>query len=143
MPRDEDALRLNATVPIKLISATYFAATLRELGQYEQARQLGEDTLTRSCRVLGHDHPHTLRSAHQLVVTLRETATQFLAGRKDLFRSQCLHIGRRSGNAEIRVIGTVGEVGAVQRSVGSSSASDSADQSWPSPAPTTPHQPLA
>jgi protein-L-isoaspartate(D-aspartate) O-methyltransferase len=34
-----------------------------------------------------------------------------------------------SGNAEIRVIGTVSEVSAVQRSVGSSSASNSADQS--------------
>jgi hypothetical protein len=27
------------------------------LGQYEQARQLGEDTLTRLRQVLGDDHP--------------------------------------------------------------------------------------
>jgi hypothetical protein len=34
-----------------------------------------------------------------------------------------------TGNAEIRVIGTVSEVSAVQRSVGSRSAPNSADQS--------------
>jgi ornithine cyclodeaminase/alanine dehydrogenase-like protein (mu-crystallin family) len=42
------------------------------LGQYEQARQLGEDTLTRMRRVLGDDHPHTLESAGSLAVALRE-----------------------------------------------------------------------
>ena len=33
--------------PYTLLSATNLAVTLGELGQYEQARQLGEDTLTR------------------------------------------------------------------------------------------------
>ncbi len=43
-----------------------------ELGQYERARQLGEDTLTRCRRVLGEDHSDTLISADILAVTLRE-----------------------------------------------------------------------
>jgi hypothetical protein len=54
------------------MSATHLAATLRELGQYEAARQLGEDTLTRQCRVLGADHPDTLRSAHSLAAGLAD-----------------------------------------------------------------------
>jgi hypothetical protein len=41
------------------------------LGQYQQARQLGEDTLTRCRRVLGDDHPDTLRSAFILATTLQ------------------------------------------------------------------------
>jgi hypothetical protein len=49
-----------------LISATILANTLWELGQYEQAHQLAEDTLTRARRVLGDDHPDTLRSADSL-----------------------------------------------------------------------------
>jgi hypothetical protein len=40
------------------------------LGQDEQARQLGEDTLTRHRRVLGDDHPDTLRSATNLTAVL-------------------------------------------------------------------------
>ena len=43
-------------------------ATLRELRYYERARQLGEDTLTRFRRILGDDHPDTLRSAHNLAI---------------------------------------------------------------------------
>jgi hypothetical protein len=39
------------------------------LGWYEQAYQLGQDTLTRCRRVLGDDHPDTLRTAHNLVAT--------------------------------------------------------------------------
>jgi acetyl-CoA carboxylase alpha subunit len=42
------------------------------LGHYEQSRQLAEDTLTRARRVLGDDHPHTLRSADNLATTLLE-----------------------------------------------------------------------
>ncbi|MDQ4092847.1 MAG: tetratricopeptide repeat protein, partial [Actinomycetota bacterium] len=49
--------------PHTLRSAHYLAAALQELGHYERARQLGEDTLTRMRRVLGSDHPDTLRSA--------------------------------------------------------------------------------
>jgi len=47
-------------------------ATLQEVGQYERARQLGEDTLTRARQVLGDDHPDTLRFASDLAATLRE-----------------------------------------------------------------------
>jgi tetratricopeptide repeat protein len=42
------------------------------LGQFEQSRQLSEDTLTRMRRVLGDDHPHILFAAHTLVVSLGE-----------------------------------------------------------------------
>ncbi|MGH3803785.1 MAG: FxSxx-COOH system tetratricopeptide repeat protein, partial [Pseudonocardiaceae bacterium] len=64
--------RLGDDHPDTLESATLLAATLRESGQYEQARQLGEDALTRCRRVLGEDHPDTLLSATDLVATLRE-----------------------------------------------------------------------
>jgi Tetratricopeptide repeat len=40
-----------------------YAVTLRMLRQYEQARELAEDTLTRCRRVLGDDHPDTVTSA--------------------------------------------------------------------------------
>jgi Tetratricopeptide repeat len=40
------------------------------VGQYERARQLGEDTLTRCRRVLGENHSDTLRSAHNLATVL-------------------------------------------------------------------------
>ncbi|MGH3834828.1 MAG: tetratricopeptide repeat protein [Pseudonocardiaceae bacterium] len=42
------------------------------MGQYEQAGQLAQDTLTHSRRVLGDDHPDTLRSANHLATCLRE-----------------------------------------------------------------------
>jgi tetratricopeptide repeat protein len=56
--------------PYTLLSATCLAATLRKLGRYEPARQLGEDALTRQRRVLGDDHPYTLHSAHDLAAVL-------------------------------------------------------------------------
>ena len=43
------------------------ASHLRALGEHERARQLDEDTLTRRRRVLGEDHPDTLKSANNLV----------------------------------------------------------------------------
>jgi hypothetical protein len=58
--------------PDTLLAATNLAATLRELGQYEPARQLAEDTLTRSRRVLGDDHPSTLLAATVLATILGE-----------------------------------------------------------------------
>jgi hypothetical protein len=42
------------------------------LGEQEEARVLAEDTLTRMRRVLGADHPHTLRSANILALVLHE-----------------------------------------------------------------------
>ena len=53
-------------------SAGCLAGILWALGQYERARQLGEDTLTRYRRVLGEDHPHTLRTADTFAAILRE-----------------------------------------------------------------------
>jgi hypothetical protein len=49
---------------------------LRELGQQEPARQIAEDTFTRQRRVLGDDHPDTLRSAHSLAISLPESGQQ-------------------------------------------------------------------
>jgi transcriptional regulator with XRE-family HTH domain len=56
--------------PDTLRSAYSLAAVLRELGQCERARQLGEDTLTCCRRVLGDDHPLTLRSAYTVAAVL-------------------------------------------------------------------------
>jgi Tetratricopeptide repeat len=47
------------------------AAELRELGEYQQARELDEDALARRRRVLGDDHPDTLASASNLATDLR------------------------------------------------------------------------
>lgn len=40
------------------------------MGEYEPARPLEEDTLARQRRVLGEDHPDTLRTAHNLGIQL-------------------------------------------------------------------------
>jgi hypothetical protein len=45
---------------------------LIDVGPYSQARQLSEDTLTRSRRVLGEDHPDTLYAAHYFADCLHE-----------------------------------------------------------------------
>jgi hypothetical protein len=58
--------------PETLISASWLAADLRELGEYQQARELDEDTLARRRQVLGDDHPDTLISANGLAADLRE-----------------------------------------------------------------------
>lgn len=42
-----------------------------ELGQYQAADELGEDTLARMRQVLGEDHPDTLRSAYLVGLYLR------------------------------------------------------------------------
>jgi Tetratricopeptide repeat len=57
--------------PDTLTSASRLAADLRELGEYQQARQLDEDTLARRHRVLADDHPDTLISANNLAADLR------------------------------------------------------------------------
>ena len=40
------------------------------MGHYAEARELDEDTLARCRRVLGEDHPDTLRSASNLAIDL-------------------------------------------------------------------------
>ena len=57
--------------PHTLASATRLAADLRELGDYQQARALDQDTLARRRRVLGGDHRDTLISANNLAADLR------------------------------------------------------------------------
>ncbi|MGH3847052.1 MAG: FxSxx-COOH system tetratricopeptide repeat protein, partial [Pseudonocardiaceae bacterium] len=70
--RDLRCFLLGDHHPDALESAGGLCFNLWALGQYEQARQLGEATFTRCRRVLGEDHPHTLRIAHILASVLRE-----------------------------------------------------------------------
>jgi len=58
--------------PDTLAAAGTVAVVLRELGRYDKARELTEDTLARHRRVRGEDHPHTLVSANNLAGQLRE-----------------------------------------------------------------------
>jgi tetratricopeptide (TPR) repeat protein len=62
--------RLGEDHPETLDSASNLAGGLWALGHYEQARELGKDTLTRYRRVLGEDHPYTLNTANNLVLAL-------------------------------------------------------------------------
>jgi hypothetical protein len=48
------------------MQARVVAQILYELGDYQRARILDEDTLARTRRVLGEDHPDTLSSANDL-----------------------------------------------------------------------------
>ena len=41
------------------------------MGRHTESRDLNQDTLARRRRVLGHDHPDTLNSAHNLAIDLR------------------------------------------------------------------------
>jgi hypothetical protein len=54
-----------------LRAANSLAVALEELGHYQAARQLNEDTLIRRRRTLGDDHRETLVSATNLAVDLR------------------------------------------------------------------------
>ncbi|MFI7601207.1 FxSxx-COOH system tetratricopeptide repeat protein [Actinoplanes sp. NPDC049681] len=56
-----------------LAAAAALGEIYRQLGRYQQARQLDEDTLTRLRRVLGDDHPDALSSAGNLAVDLTRT----------------------------------------------------------------------
>ncbi len=62
--------RLGADHSDTLESASNLVRDLWALGHDRQGCQLGEDTLTRMCRVLGADHPDTLESASRLSVNL-------------------------------------------------------------------------
>ena len=61
---------LGADHPDTLAAASNLAVSLRAAGEYQAARELGEDTLARR-RVLGEDHPDTLSSASGLAISLR------------------------------------------------------------------------
>ncbi|MBV9142489.1 MAG: tetratricopeptide repeat protein [Pseudonocardiales bacterium] len=55
-----------------LEAAGTLVRALSDLGSGRQARQLGEDTLTRCRRMLGNDHPVTLKVAHHFGSCLHE-----------------------------------------------------------------------
>ena len=79
------------TTPTPWRSANDLAADLRELGEYQQARDLDEDTLTRRRRVLGEDHPDTLASVDGLAATgapwVRRAIVPLSQGCRDSFRA--------------------------------------------------------
>jgi tetratricopeptide (TPR) repeat protein len=62
---------LGGDQPDTLVLADRIASGLRGEDEYEQARVLDEDILTRRRRVLGEDHPDTLASAVSLAFDLR------------------------------------------------------------------------
>jgi hypothetical protein len=53
-------LRAVGGLPGALAAASNLAAIVRHRGEYQAARELGEDTLARRRRVLGEDHPDNL-----------------------------------------------------------------------------------
>ena len=57
--------------PTTIVASDLLAYAHRELGHYQQARKLNEDTLTRSRRLYGDDHRDTLASANNLAIDLR------------------------------------------------------------------------
>jgi hypothetical protein len=57
--------------PGALAAASNLATIVRHRGEYQAARELGEDTLARRRRVLGEDHPDTLTSADNLAISLQ------------------------------------------------------------------------
>lgn len=67
--------------PDTLESATTLALDMWASGQYEQGRQLAEDTLNCSRRALGDDHPHTVDSAYSLALLLHAMG-KYEQGRK-------------------------------------------------------------
>ena len=64
------SLRAVGGHPGTLTSVSSLAASVGHPGEYQAARELGEDTLARRRRVLGEDHPDTLASASNLVMIL-------------------------------------------------------------------------
>ncbi|WP_290056413.1 FxSxx-COOH system tetratricopeptide repeat protein [Amycolatopsis solani] len=65
-----DRGRLGDDHPDTLTAVGGLALALGDLGEYQRARELDEDTLARSKRVLGDDHPDTLTSANGLAIDL-------------------------------------------------------------------------
>ncbi|MEV4715527.1 tetratricopeptide repeat protein [Micromonospora sp. NPDC049374] len=63
------------TTPVRKIRNRLYslATTLHTLGDHNECRALSEETLTRSRRVLGDDHPDTLLFAYGLAVSYAST----------------------------------------------------------------------
>jgi hypothetical protein len=55
-----------------LLFASNLGLDLRDLGEYQRAHDLDQDTFARRKRVLGDDHPETLVSASHLAANLRD-----------------------------------------------------------------------
>ncbi|WP_237047865.1 FxSxx-COOH system tetratricopeptide repeat protein [Lentzea guizhouensis] len=68
---------------ITLDASTRLAIRLSALGEYQAARELAEDTLTRRRRVQGDDHPDTLNSASNLAIDLSEVGEHQAARQLD------------------------------------------------------------
>ncbi|MCY1141965.1 FxSxx-COOH system tetratricopeptide repeat protein [Actinoplanes sp. Pm04-4] len=69
--------------PDTLNSANNLATALRDLGRYEQARRLDEDTLAQRRQLFGGDHPDTLSAASNLANSLRSLGRHEQARRLD------------------------------------------------------------
>jgi hypothetical protein len=83
------SLRAVGGLPGALAAASNLAAIVRHRGEYQAARELGEDTLARRRRVLGEDHPDTgasatfaifLRTPRPLLKTIRWHSRRRRAG---------------------------------------------------------------
>ena len=120
-PLFERALNLRRTSlgdnhPDTFVSATDLARNLWELGCYEQARELNQDTFSRRRQNLGNDHPDTLISAHNLVHDLRalgrleqahKLAEDTLARRRRILGYDHLH-ALRSANTLASILRELG-----------------------------------
>ena len=65
------SLRAVGGYPGALAAASNLPTIVLHTGEFQAARELGEDTLARRRRVLGEDHPDTLASAGNLATDLR------------------------------------------------------------------------
>ena len=70
MPRQPPAVGILSAAQ-HLAAASNLATIVRHGGEFQAARELGEDTLARRRRVLGEDHPDTLAAANGLAISLR------------------------------------------------------------------------
>jgi len=102
--------------PDTLETASNLTFDLFVLGQWEQARQLGEDTLTRCRRVLGDDHPDTLRSATILTANLRDLGYHEQA--RELGEDTLTRCRRALGNDHPRTLRSATTLASTLREVG-------------------------
>jgi hypothetical protein len=96
--------------------ATALTATLTRLGEYQAARELAEDTLTRCQRVLGNDHPTTLLSAADLATALAGLA-EYQAAR-ELAEDTLARCRRVLGNDHPTVLFSAVALAAVRAGLG-------------------------
>ncbi len=102
------------------------ATVLQDLGRYEEARELDQDTLTRSRRVLGEDHPGTLGSAHNLANDLH-TLGDYQAAR-DLHQDTLTRKRRVLGEDHPSTLNSASNLAADLRALGDYQAARDLDQ---------------